>query len=67
MKPIIQTFITVSASFLMGAGFWFLLFWFLLGDSHMMGWSIPVKSIYLLLSYITSGSILEHIIRNEED
>jgi len=67
MKNLVNAFLVVAVSFLMGASLWYFLFWFLLGDSHMLYWSLPIKALYLLLSYITSGTIVEQISKNEED
>lgn len=60
MEKIKGTIFIVISLFL-GFFIWYLVFFFLTGESNPIEWSITAKIFYLIFGYATSGGILEGI------
>lgn len=65
MIPTIKAILAVTASFVLGAGFWYLIFWFVTSQSNMLDWWMGTKIIYLLFAFTTSSGIVDEVIKNK--
>ena len=60
----IKGFLIILFSFFVGSGTWYLLFWFFTMEPNMFAWSLGTKVIYVILAYISSGSVMEFLLKD---
>lgn len=64
MVDILKKILIIVSTLTMGFGFWYMVIWFLSVNSNPFEWSISTKLIYLFLSYITTETTREFLMRN---
>lgn len=59
LKIFFSTVLVFLGAFIIGFGFWFLLFWFFTGNFDLFTWPVFVKIFYVILSLTSVSGILE--------
>jgi hypothetical protein len=63
MIAFIKTILTFVFGFIFGFGFWYLIFWFVIGEPNLFVWGIGAKILYLIFGFLSTGSALDEIIK----
>ncbi len=61
MLEVLKVILIFLLSVLISFGFWYLIFWFLTGESDLFGWFWGVKLLYLVFGFTSLSSILEFL------
>ena len=65
MEHIIKVFLSAVLGFLVGAGIWYLAFWFVSGESNMFAWTPIYKLLYLILAFAASSGFTKAFLEDK--
>lgn len=67
IKTILVFLLVLLLSLVLGFGFWYLIFWFILSEKNLFIWSPVAKIFYLLFSFFATSGILSALTENLND
>jgi hypothetical protein len=59
MLNLLKVILIFITGILISFGFWYLIFWFITGESNLFVWYWLVKSLYLIFGFTSLSKVLE--------
>lgn len=64
MIELLKRILIISSSLTIGFGFWYLIVWLFTIEPNPFLWTLTTKLIYLFMSYVTTETTREFLMRN---